>query len=102
MPWLSERKSEACFHMGKAADEEKLRVARNLVYGTDAPKSFTSQWKFPAFTAVVLSASLVYFYYIEPMFDPPEPLPPPPLPSGAVKRLPDGRLLMGDGSIRAS
>ena len=73
-----------------------LVVAGQLVFNTAKPRF---EWKLPAFTAFVLSSYLAYYYYIEEPSLPPEPPPPRPLPKGAVKKLPDGRLLMPDGSI---
>ena len=77
-------------------DEAKLRAARELIHGSTSPKL---HWQLPAFTAVVLGSYLLYFYYVEQPSYPPEPTPKS-LPAGTVRQLPDGRLLMADGSIR--
>ena len=81
------------------ADEAKLRAARELIHGAIQPKPMSRLWQLPTFTALVLGSYLFYFYYIEQPSYPPEPPAPKPLPAGAAKKLPDGRLLMADGSI---
>ena len=83
---------------------EKDKAARELVFGEggEPPKM---PYPLMAFTACVLGSYVAYVKMIE---EPAEQLrdaatpPPAPLPDGASKRLPDGRLLMADGSIQSA
>jgi hypothetical protein len=83
-------------------EAEKERIARELVYGKGGqPPPWP--WKQVIFTALVLGSYVAYVKLVE------EPLdrqfevasvPHGPMPPGASRRLPDGRLLMEDGSIK--
>ena len=52
--------------------------------------------------ATFLSTYCAYLYLWEQPRLPEKPPPPPPLPADVERKLPDGRLLMVDGSIRAA
>ena len=98
----------ACSGASKGAsaakvDAEKERAAR-VVFGQsgEPPKMPYAQM---AFTAFVLGSYVAYVKLIEEPAEEAELLAHPqpaivPLPQGAVKRLPDGRLVMDDGSIQ--
>ena len=82
--------------------DEAERAARDLVYGGQQPPPMP--WAMMGFTAAVLGSYVAYHYLIElPREHALEALTEPvgPLPPQAHRRLPDGRLLMADGSIQS-
>ena len=86
------------------AAEEKEKAARELVFGQGGEYP-TFPYAQVAFTAFVLGSYVAYVKLIEEPAEAAELLAHPqpvvvPLPQGAMKRLPDGRLVMEDGSIR--
>ena len=69
--------------------------------GKDQEEKIVIPWLTISFTVAVLGAYVAYFYLIEQPGLVEEELPKE-LPSGVHRALPDGRLLMADGSIRAA
>ena len=79
-------------------EEEKLAVARQML------EPARVNWSLVAFTLAFSGSYLAYVFLIERPRDEAEEaacLPPPALAPGVVQILPDGRLLMEDGSVRA-
>ena len=81
-------------------------LATSPTTGDTGEEKIVIPWLTVSFTAMVLGAYVAYFYLIEQPYEQrrlvAEPEPPKALPSGVLRAMPDGRLLMADGSIRAA
>ena len=93
----------------RAEEAEKERIAREIVYG-EGGKPPPMPYKLMFFTAFVFGTYIAYVKFIEEPMDAqkalewrggqPATVERAPLPAGAAKRLPDGRVLMQNGSIQ--
>ena len=84
-----------------AEEKEKERLARALVYNTADGQAPRPPYNLMAFTAVVLGLYIAYVKLVEEPADARRDAltKKAPLPATAARHLPDGRLLMRDGSI---
>ena len=95
----------AAFSTAPPTDEAaKLAAARRMLGADEASnRARHQQMKVSVgVTCSFIATYCAYFYLWEQPRLPEKPPPPPPLPADVERKLPDGRLLMADGSIRAA